>query len=155
LVPVAGFAGDLLRRKWIVFLSLMIFSVGTLLTGLSNGIILLIVFRSITTGGGEAFYYPAATSLIGQFHQKTRAMALSIHQTSVYCGIVVSGFLAGYIGERYGWRMAFYTFGIMGILWSFVVLIRLRDTPRYAVESEGDMGERPGFREIIRNVFAK
>src|SRR5690606_17762294 len=88
-------------------------------------------------------------------HQKTRAMALSIHQTSVYCGIVVSGFLAGYIGERYGWRMAFYTFGIMGILWSFVVLIRLRDTPRYAVESEGDMGERPGFREIIRNVFAK
>ena len=61
LVPVAGFTGDLLRRKWIIFFSLLIFSVGTLFTGLSSGIVLLIVFRSITTGGGEAFYYPAAT----------------------------------------------------------------------------------------------
>ncbi|MDP2060220.1 MAG: MFS transporter [Flavobacteriaceae bacterium] len=111
LVPVAGLAGDLLKRKWIVFFSLMIFSVGTLFTGISNGIILLIIFRSITTGGGEAFYYPAATSLIGQFHQKTRAMALSIHKTSLYVGIVASGFLAGYIGENYGWRMAFFHLG--------------------------------------------
>ena len=107
LVPFAGFAGDLLRRKWIVFFSLLTFSVGTMFTGLSNGMILLIIFRSITTGGGEAFYYPAATSLIGQFHQKTRAMALSIHQTSLYTGIIASGFLAGYIGEHYGWRSAY------------------------------------------------
>ena len=57
LVPVAGFAGDLLRRKWIIFFSLLIFSLGTLFTGLATGIISLILLRSITTGGGEAFYY--------------------------------------------------------------------------------------------------
>ena len=94
LVPVAGFAGDLFRRKWIIFFSLLIFSIGTLFTGFASGIVLLVVLRSITTGGGEAFYYPAATSLIGQFHKKTRAMAMSIHQTSLYVGIVASGFIA-------------------------------------------------------------
>lgn len=155
LVPVAGFAGDLLKRKWIVFFSLMIFSVGTLFTGLSNGIILLIIFRSITTGGGEAFYYPAATSLIGQFHQKTRAMALSIHQTSLYVGIVASGFLAGYIGENYGWRMAFFSFGIVGVFWAMVILIKLKDTP-LVKEKNTDIAEsRPGFREIVSAVFSK
>jgi MFS family permease len=152
LVPFAGFAGDLLRRKWIVFFSLLIFSIGTLFTGLSNGMILLIIFRSLTTGGGEAFYYPAATSLIGQFHLKTRAMALSIHQTSLYTGIVASGFLAGYIGENYGWRSAFYVFGGVGILWSLVVLFKLKDSPVDEIELIQD---KPSLKEIISAVFSK
>jgi len=152
LVPFAGFAGDILRRKWIVFFSLMIFSVGTLFTGVSNGMFLLIVFRSLTTGGGEAFYYPAATSLIGQFHKKTRAMALSIHQTSVYTGIVASGFLAGYIGDHYGWRSAFYVFGGIGVIWSLVILWKLKDSASGEKEEEI---ERPDLKEIIKVVFSK
>lgn len=154
MVPIAGFAGDILRRKWIIFFSLLIFSVGTLFTGFSNGIILLILFRSIATGGGEAFYYPAATSLLGQFHQKTRAMAMSIHQTSVYVGIVASGFIAGYIGENYGWRMAFLSFGLVGILWALVVWLKVEDTPIPVGES-GEEVETPGLWEITRAVFSR
>ena len=33
LVPVGGFLGDIARRKWIVFASLMVWSVGTMLSG--------------------------------------------------------------------------------------------------------------------------
>lgn len=153
MVPIAGFVGDVLRRKWIVFFSLLVFSVGTLCTGMSSGIIALILFRSIATGGGEAFYYPAATSLIGQFHGKTRAMAMSIHQTSLYVGVVASGFLAGFIGEHHGWRAAFYVFGAVGVLWAFVTLWRIRDTPLYAANKEE--ARQPGFRETVRTVFAK
>ncbi|MDR1524882.1 MAG: MFS transporter [Tannerella sp.] len=160
LVPVAGFAGDRLRRKWIIFFSLLIFSAGTLFTGISNGIILLIVFRSIATGGGEAFYYPAATSLLGQLHQKTRATAMSIHQTSLYAGIVASGFIAGYIGENYGWRMAFLSFGVIGILWAMVVLWKVRDTPMPADVKSAETNERAGegsvtFVETVKAVFSR
>ncbi len=154
-VPLAGFAGDLFRRKWIIFLSLLTFSVGTLLTGLSTGIFLLIVFRSIATGGGEAFYYPAATSLIGQFHQKTRAMAMSIHQTSLYAGIVASGFIAGWIGENYGWRMAFLSFGAVGVLWALVVLFKVNDTPMPAAKPEEEQAEKAAFSDIIKGVFSR
>ena len=104
----------------------MIFSIGTLLTGIGNGVFALVLFRSIATGGGEAFYYPAANSLIARFHHETRATAMAIHQTSLYAGIILSGFIAGYIGENYGWRMAFYVFGIIGILWAFIILFRLK-----------------------------
>lgn len=154
MVPVAGFAGDLFRRKWIIFFSLLVFSVGTLFTGFANGIILLVVFRSIATGGGEAFYYPAATSLLGQFHQKTRAMAMSIHQTSLYAGIVASGFIAGYIGENYGWRMAFLSFGLVGIIWAFVALWGIKDTPM-PKEEINVHEEKPSFKEIIKAVFSR
>lgn len=129
LVPVAGFAGDRLPRKWIVVFSLLIFSGGTLCSGLSTGLIMLIVFRSATTGGGEAFFYPAATSLLAQWHEKTRAVALGLLQTAVYLGITVSGFVAGYLGEHYGWRSAFFSFGGFGLLWSIVVMARMRNTP--------------------------
>ncbi|AWI09850.1 MFS transporter [Ereboglobus luteus] len=152
LVPVAGFAGDLVSRKKIVFLSLLIFSVGTLLTGFAGGIVMLIVFRSITTGGGEAFYYPAATSLLAQFHPKTRATALSLHQTSLYAGIIASGFIAGYIGERYGWRAAFFTFGGVGILWALVVWMKVHDTPMPEPETKA---ARHGFAETVRAVFSR
>ncbi|WP_085537702.1 MFS transporter [Massilibacteroides vaginae] len=154
MVPIAGFAGDLFRRKWIIFFSLLIFSVGTLFTGFANGIILLVVFRSIATGGGEAFYYPAATSLIGQFHQKTRAMAMSIHQTSLYTGIVASGFIAGYIGENYGWRMAFLSFGLIGVIWAFVALWGIKDTPMPKKETNTH-DKNPRFTEIIKAIFSR
>ncbi len=153
LVPVAGFAGDRFRRKWIIFFSLLIFSVGTLFTGTSNGILLLIVFRSIATGGGEAFYYPAATSLLGQLHQKTRATAMSIHQTSLYAGIVASGFIAGYIGEHYGWRTAFFTFGVIGVIWAMVVLWKVKDTPM--PETEKEAGSPFGLAETVKAVFSR
>ena len=83
-VPLAGCLGDFVTKKWIVCLSLLTFSAGTLCTGFSTSILLLILFRSVATGVGEAFYYPAANSLIGQYHHKTRAMAMSIHQTALY-----------------------------------------------------------------------
>ncbi len=153
LVPFAGYAGDVLRRKWIVFFSLMIFSVGTLFTGVSHGILLLIFFRSITTGGGEAFYYPAATSLLGQFHHKTRAMALSIHQTSLYVGIIASGFIAGYIGEHHGWRAAFYIFGFFGIIWSLIVAFRMHDTS--PVNGNSDSTVKISLKELVPAVFRK
>lgn len=127
LVPVAGVLGDRFSRKWIICLSLLIFSTGTLLTGIAGGLVGLIIFRSIATGAGEAFYYPAATSLIGLHHRETRAQAMGIHQTAVYFGIVASSVLAAWIGELYGWRAAFHFFGIGGIVLASLMIWRLQN----------------------------
>lgn len=131
-VPIAGCLGDFVTKKWIVCLSLLTFSAGTLCTGLSGGIVALILFRSVATGIGEAFYYPAANSLIGQYHHKTRAQAMAVHQSSLYVGIVASSWLAGWVGESHGWRATFYTFGSFGLLMAAVVAMRLRNEHRDA-----------------------
>jgi sugar phosphate permease len=153
MVPLAGYAGDALRRKWVVSGSLLVFSTATLLTGTCGGLISLIVFRSVATGGGEAFYYPAANSLIGQFHDRTRAMAMAIHQTALYVGVVCSSFAAS-IGIRAGWRNAFYLFGGLGLLMALVVWWRMRDTPR----PSSDMRKTepaPSVGEVLRHVARK
>lgn len=128
LIPFAGVMGDLFNRKKIIGFSLLFWSASTLLTGLSSSLLHLIILRSLAVGGGEAFYAPAANGLISQYHQKTRALAMSIHQTSLYVGVVVSGALGGYIAERYGWKNTFFLFGGAGILLAIILFFRLQPT---------------------------
>ena len=128
LVPIAGLLGDRFNKKYIIIISLIVWSSATLVTGLSYTLVQLILLRSIATGGGEAFYSPSANAIIGEYHQETRATALSIHQTALYVGIICSGYLTGYIADLYGWRTAFYIFGGFGIILAFILYFRMKDT---------------------------
>ncbi len=135
LVPFGGYFGDRLRRKWVIAASLILWSAATMFTGWAGGLVSLIVLRSLATGAGESFYYPSATSLIGQFHHRTRALAMSIHQTALYVGVVVSGAITGYLAQTYSWRHSFYFFGIGGMALGLILTWRLKDTPR---EGQGE-----------------
>jgi len=66
-VMIGGYAADAWRRKWIITLSLVVWSVATLLTGLSTGLITLLIFRGVASGGGEAFACCMALGLFGFF----------------------------------------------------------------------------------------
>ena len=126
--PIAGFVGDIFSRNKIVSFSLFFWSLATLLTGFGNSLIHLIILRSLSVGGGEAFYAPAANGLIGQFHHKSRALAMSIHQTSLYAGVIVSGALGGYIAQTYGWKNTFFLYGGIGVLLAIILFWRLKPT---------------------------
>ncbi len=151
LVPISGYAGDAFRRKWVIIGALALWSAATLLTGLAGGIIGLIIFRGLATGAGEAFYYPSANSLIGQLHQRTRALAMGIHQTANYIGVAIS-FVGAFVGEMFGWRNAFYLFGGLGVAWALWMVFRMEDTPQ--PRSSGD-AQRPPVGEVLRYLAGK
>ncbi|WP_256009057.1 MFS transporter [Desertivirga xinjiangensis] len=134
-VPIAGFIGDRWSRRNIIGSSLLFWSLATLLTGMGSTVAQFVLLRGVATGGGEAFYAPAANALISEEHKKKRSFALSVHQTAVYFGIILSGLIAGLIAERYGWRNAFYLFGALGVLLAIVIFLRLRkDVPAQEAE---------------------
>lgn len=127
MVPFGGMAGDRLSRKWVTTIAILFWSVATMFTGLASGVVMLILLRSVATGGGEAFFGPANYSLLGQYHTDTRARAMSIHQTSYYVGVILAGWLAGYIADKLGWQYSFIIFGAAGIVWGIVMAFRLKD----------------------------
>lgn len=130
LVPVAGGLGDRFSRRSIVILSLVVWSAATLASCFAGSLLALIIFRGLTASG-EAFYYPAANSMISDYHgRETRSTAMAIHQTSNYFGVMVSGGLAGYIGQRYGWRSSFFVFGSAGLLVALAAPATLREPRR-------------------------
>lgn len=155
LVPLAGYIGDIFSKKWIVTISILFWSIATMFTGLSNGVLMLVLMRSIATGGGEAFFGPANYSLLAQYHKGTRAFAMSIHQTSYYIGIILSGYVAGYIGERYGWRNAFYVFGAVGVIHGIVLIFRLNDKKGHQEEkTEEKVRLLEGFKILFSTPTA-
>lgn len=127
MLPIAGCLGDLWNKKWIITCSLLFWSMATLMTGLTGGLLGLILLRSVATAGGESFYAPAAFPLLAEHHTRTRSLALSIHQAALYIGVMTSGFLGGFIADRWGWRSAFYVFGACGIVLGLIFIWRLRD----------------------------
>ena len=151
LVPVAGFIGDRTNKKYVLMISLFIWSTSTLFTGMSTILIHLIFLQSIATGGGEAFYSPSANALISEHHDKTRATAMSIHQTALYAGIIISGYLAGWIADQFGWRIAFYVFGAVGIVLSLIIGIRLKDSRPIKMREGGTVS----IKEALLMFFKK
>ena len=101
-------------------------------TGFSSSMLLFIIFRSLATGMGEALFGPAYVSTIASYHKETRALAMSIHQTSYYIGVIASSVIATYVASLWGWRMAFIVFGAVGVVWGLLMLLRMRDKPRIA-----------------------
>ncbi|MBP5721023.1 MAG: MFS transporter [Bacteroidales bacterium] len=155
MVPIGGWVGDRFSRKWVTTLSILFWSVATMFTGLANGVFLLILTRSVATGGGEAFFGPANYSLLGQYHTDTRARAMSIHQTSYYVGVILAGWLAGYIGDHLGWQYAFYIFGGAGVIWAAVMAFRLKDLPRGENdESKKEVSILDGFKTVFTTPTA-
>jgi len=126
--PLAGFLGDRFSRKWIITASLLFWSLMTACTGFVGGLCGLVFFRSIATGGGESFYCPSAFALIAAHHKETRSIALSIHQSALYCGLMFSGALVAWALKLFGgWRPVFFTFGGLGFLLGVAFVWALRD----------------------------
>ena len=156
MVPLGGLAGDRLSRKWVTTIAILFWSVATMFTGLATGVVMLILLRSVATGGGEAFFGPANYSLLGQYHTDTRARAMSIHQTSYYVGVILAGWLAGYIADKLGWEYSFIIFGAAGIVWGIVMAIRLKDKKNdNAAQANNEVAvvEKPGIFDGFKTVF--
>jgi len=129
LVPVAGFLGDIISHQKILAFCIGFWSISTFFTGFASGLIPFVLLLGVATGGGEAFYAPSANAMLSERYKENRAFALSIHQTAVYAGIILSGVLSGYIGEHFGWRRSFNIFGVAGVLISVIFLWRVKSTP--------------------------
>ena len=154
MVPLGGWAGDRFSRKWVTTLSILFWSVATMFTGLANGVVMLVLMRSVATGGGEAFFGPANYSLLGQYHTDTRARAMSIHQTSYYVGVILAGWLAGKIADSLGWKYSFIIFGAAGILWAAIMAIRLKDAPKEKTPAEAPAADKLKIWDGFKTVFS-
>ena len=82
---------------------------------------------------------------------------MSIHQTAYYLGIIMSGYIAGYVGEMWGWRHAFYIFGSIGIIHAVIMIFRLKDKKEEPEEPKPEEVspkiEKPGIWESFLVVF--
>ena len=143
-VPFAGITADLFNRKWMVVSGVFVFCLGIFASGFVSGLGLLLVSYGLLNGFGQSFYYPSATSIIGEQHKETRATALSILQMGLYAGIIGCSAASGYLAEggADGWRVPFRLFGGIGIAWAVVLALGLKggNSSRKVAAATGSLG---------------
>ncbi len=133
--PVSGMIADKINRKWLIVMSLFVWSAVTYFMGYATTFSQLKWLRGIM-GVSEAVYIPAALSLIADFHDsKTRSLAVGIHMTGLYMGQALGGFGAT-VAATYSWQLTFHWFGIAGIVYSAILIFFLREKRRKIYNNE-------------------
>ena len=124
--PISGMIADRINRKWLIIGSLFVWSGVTFAMGFAKTFEQLYWLRALM-GISEALYIPAGLSLIADFHSsKTRSFAIGIHMTGLYMGQALGGFGAS-IAEKFSWNSTFQSFGTIGMVYSFVLVLFLRE----------------------------
>ena len=154
MVPFAGIAADFFRRKWVIVIGTLLFSTSVFFTGFADSMLMFFILYGFMNGIGQCMVPGAASSLIAQFHTETRSTALSIYQSALYVGIIVSSVLAGWLGgsSSSGWRISFWAFGAVAVVWIFVLAGFLRNTPALKVHDEE---VKPKFADAFKAFAAK
>ena len=133
---LGGRAGDLLGRKRLFLIGLVIFTGASLLDGLANSEGLLIAARCVQ-GLGAALISPAALSIISTTFEEgaERARALGVWAAIAIGGSAVGLVLGGFLTQTFSWPWIFFVNVPVGIVAFFLSL-------RIVPESKAELGHR-------------
>ena len=150
--PVFGWLGDRGSRKWLIAAGILVWSVGTVLTGFAETLAMILAFR-VLVGVGEASYATISPSLISDSYPPAkRNNALTIFYAAIPVGAALGAVMGGIIAAKWGWRHAFIWAGAPGLLLA-IVLLPFAETQRGQAEGKtAEAAKRPSFRDIL-NLF--
>ncbi len=124
-----GAMGDRVGPRAVLTRIVVWWSVFTTLTGTVSNYLLLLLTRFLF-GAGEAGAYPNSSASISRwFPTEERARAQGVVWMASRIGGAVSPLLVVPIQRLYGWRVSFWLFGFLGVIWAVVWYFWYRDHP--------------------------
>ncbi|MEO8630376.1 MAG: DHA2 family efflux MFS transporter permease subunit [Betaproteobacteria bacterium] len=107
LVMAAAHLGDRFGRRRSYLFGLAVFTIGSLLCGLSTSIATLIACR-VLQGLGAVFVSALGAAIVGEmFKPNERGRALGMIGSAVLLGVAIGPSIGGFIIELAGWRWMF------------------------------------------------
>ncbi|MCA9651493.1 MAG: MFS transporter [Myxococcales bacterium] len=120
--PFLGQLGDRASRKRITAVSVTIWSLATVGSGLAQGYGTLFAMRAMV-GIGEAGYAAVAPAVIADlFRPSERGRKLAYFYLATPVGSALGYLVGGALADAYGWRSAFFVAGVPGLLLALAML---------------------------------
>jgi MFS family permease len=143
------------NRRNLVAASAGFWGTMTLLTGFAQSFWHLLLTR-IGLGIGEAGSVPASHAIITDlYHPHERATALAIWSSGYNFGLFVAFLIGGYVGQVYGWRIAFVIAGIGTMLTALVLLLTTHDAvPKGGADARRNAAAVAIFRNALFQLGA-
>lgn len=150
--PISGIVADRVNRKWLIVISLAVWSAVTMAMGYATTYNQVYWLRA-AMGVSEALYIPAALSLIADyFTGKQLSLAIGIHMTGLYIGQALGGFGA-FVAEQLSWQSTFHWFGIVGIVYAVVLIALLHEKRVDSFEGKTGAEHKEGLLKVLTNNF--
>jgi EmrB/QacA subfamily drug resistance transporter len=128
-VPLYGKISDLFGRKKVYLFAMILFLTGSILCGLAQNMIQLIIFRAIQ-GLGAGGVLPMALTIIGEiFSVEKRARMQGMISGVWGVSSIVGPLIGGFLVDQISWHWVFYINLIPGSLAIFLVWFAWQDAP--------------------------
>ena len=149
---IFGALSDKIGRKKTLILTSCVFSTGTFLVYFTNSLESLIAVR-VFTGIGIGGAVPCAITLTSEYSPlKQRGKYVSLMYSGFLIGIVLGGYLAGGILERFGWRPLFLV-GFFGPIAAIILVsMKLPESIRWLSSREQTTGQRALIARLLPQI---
>lgn len=116
-----GRLGDMVGKKPVYRTGFIVFTIGSLLCGLSNTIYTLIIFRGVQAIGAAMMMALGIAIITEAFPPQERGRALGIAGSLVSIGIVIGPVIGGFILEHLTWHWIFFVNLPIGVIGTIMV----------------------------------
>lgn len=129
-VPVWGKLSDLYGRRLLYQIGIGIFLLGTLLSGFSDSMTQLIIFRAIQ-GLGAGALIPLGMTIIGDIFTLEERARMQAYFSGVWgLSSVIGPLIGGFITDQISWRWVFWVNLPIGIIAALVIGLALKEPKR-------------------------
>ncbi len=127
----AGWLGNRFGGKRILGGAVLWWSVFTLITPVAAMLSLpALIAARIGMGLGEAATFPASYSLFGRWvPDGERARSVGLLLSGIPLGTLFALTTTGWLVSTFGWPSVFYLFGATGVVWTFIWMRQVSDSP--------------------------
>lgn len=139
-VPLYGKLSDIYGRRTFFLFGMIVFLIGSALSGMAQSMTQLILFRAIQGIGGGALF-PIAIAIIGDlFPPAERGKWQGLFAAVFGFSAIIGPSLGGWITDHWGWRWVFYVnmpIGVLALLTTGLTMPKLASGRQHSIDYLG------------------
>ena len=124
----AGVVGDMFGRRLVFATGLAVFTLSSLVCGVSSSSIMLNLARGVQGVGGAIMFATSLALIASAFQGKERGTAFGVYGAVIGAAVAVGPLIGGALTSGLGWRWIFFVNVPVGVLAVAVTLTRVRES---------------------------
>lgn len=127
--PFSGLLSDIIEPAYLITISTIISSIGAVICGLSQSLLIGCIGRFIVGAGCSLMFCPCNTILINWFPLQHYSKILGLFIFIAGCGNLLAQTPLTLLAKLIGWRWCFFSISIFATINSLIIFIFVRGSP--------------------------